>query len=108
MNEKSAQVGVIRLYYSGGLWVGVWKSGRYGAIEVFTSGDDGGPEAESVNSLRAFFNRPDDKIEEVRRCIPWSFFYYPIRITPNQDHRVGIQFRNWSTGNQQLMKYVDP
>ncbi len=82
------------------LWIGDISSQRFGHLEVVLTGDVIGPNEGQLSVFRRFVSALDSNIYRMRSKITFGFLYRPIRIAPNMENRVGVQFRNRITGNQ--------
>ena len=63
-------------------------------------GDANGPREGHAEALRRFLKDPEGIVAAMRRELRWAFLYRPIRIAPNMENRLGVQFMNKFTGNQ--------
>jgi hypothetical protein len=93
------QIDGLDLQYAHGLWLGTISS-RFGAIEVMFGGTAEQPDATQIQAFRRFAAALDDNLAKLRSKLSFAFLYHPIRIAINNETRVGVQFRNWITGNQ--------
>jgi hypothetical protein len=85
------------------LWIGDVISQRFGHMEAVLDGTADAPKEEHVSALHRFFQNLDSNISRLRSKIRFGFLYRPIRIAPNMENIVGVQFRNRFTGNQSLL-----
>jgi hypothetical protein len=83
---------VAGLRFVDGLWLGVIPS-RYGAIELVLDGTPDAPNAHHVAAIQAFMPTAGEAIERLRRRLPLSFLWRPVRLAPNNQNRVGVQFQ---------------
>ncbi len=90
----------------GQLWIGDVFSG-YGHHQVLLTGDNDSPDSEHVQAFSRFKKDLDKNLLEVRNKVPFGFLYRPIRIAPNNENRIGVQFKNRITGNQVGMIFWD-
>ncbi len=90
----------VSLHYAHCLWLGDILSPRFGHIEAVLNGNATAPNEGQVTALRRFLQDLDGNISRMRSQIRFGFLYRPIRIAPNMENRVGVQFRNRITGNQ--------
>ena len=75
-----------------GLWLGPLPS-RYGLIELVLDGTAESPKQQHLATLSAFMPQAGDTIERLRRRLPFSCLWRPIRLAPNDQNRVGVQFQ---------------
>lgn len=93
---------VLDLQYTHGLWLGAVSS-RYGMVEIMIGGSAERPDEQDIAAFRRFAETLDGNIAKLRKRISFGFMYHPIRIAINNEKRVGVQFRNWITGNQSTL-----
>jgi hypothetical protein len=79
----------------------------FGHMEVLLDGTPDAPSQEQIAAFERFAANLTENLLAVRRQIPWSFLYRPIRIAPNRENRVGVQFRHKLTGKQIGMFFWD-
>ena len=89
----------IELRFGAGVWLGALPT-RYGILEVLVGGTESAPDRAQLDALRRFRTSLDDNIRELRRDIRFGLLWRPIRLAVNNRNRVGVQFRNRITGNQ--------
>src|SRR5262245_61048916 len=82
-----------QLVYSHGLWLGAVAS-RYGAIELALGGTAESPNKQHLAAIQEFMPRADETISQLRRRLPLSFLWRPVRLAPNDQGRVGVQFQH--------------
>ena len=82
-----------------GLWI-AQISTDLGSMEVMLDGDDGGPSVGHADAFQRFAQDLKDNLLQVRKQVSMGFLYSPIRIAPNNENRVGVQFKNKITGKQ--------
>lgn len=99
MNHVPASSGLI---YSNGLWLGAVPS-RYGAIELVLDGTPESPNEQQVAAIRAFMPHAGETIERLRRRLPLSFLWRPVRLAPNNENRVGVQFQHRIFNRRELL-----
>lgn len=80
------------LRFSHGLWIGTIPS-VYGDIELVLDGTPDGPRASHLAAIKGFMPQAGEAIERLRRRLPLSFLWRPIRLAPNDQDRVGVQFQ---------------
>ena len=90
------------LTYSHGLWLGAVSS-RDGEIELMFDGTPESPKEEHVTAIQAFMPRAGEIIEHLRRRLPFSFLWRPVRLAPNNENRVGVQFQRRYLNCRQLL-----
>src|SRR5258708_39588839 len=78
MNHVSASSG---LTYSHGLWLGAVPS-QYGAIELILDGTPESPKEQHVAAIQTFMPHAGEIIERLRRRLPLSFLWRPVRLAP--------------------------
>jgi len=83
----------------GGLWIGQLDT-DFGPMEVMLSGDSNGPSDGHADAFRRFVENLSRNLLQVRKQVRLGFLFSPIRIAPNNENRVGVQFRNKITGRQ--------
>ena len=69
-------------------------------MEAVLDGDETAPKEGQVIALQRFLKDLDGSIGRMRSRITFGFLYRPIRVVPNVENRVGVQFRNGLTGSQ--------
>lgn len=89
----------IELHFDKGIWVGMTAT-KYGLMELVLDGTKDAPKEGHVVAVRRFLAGLEEAVAKMRQNIPWGFLYRPIRIAPNNEDRVGIQFRHRLTGYQ--------
>lgn len=90
----------------GGLWVGNIFT-NFGHHEVLLNGTKEGPAPNQIEAFIKFKINIDDNLTQVRKKNNLSFFYRPIRISQNNENRIGIQFKHRLTGKQVGMFFWD-
>ncbi len=90
----------------GGLWIGDIIS-DFGHIEVLLDGARDAPSQEHVAAFERFAANLSENLLNVRKQISLSFLYRPIRIAPNNENRIGVQFKSKLTGKQVGMFFWD-
>jgi hypothetical protein len=88
-----------------GLWIAAVLT-CYGIVEVVLDGSAEAPDKKQLTALEPYFERASEITEATKKKLKFSFLYRLIRIAPNQDGRVGLQFRNRLTGAQSLL-FID-
>jgi hypothetical protein len=84
--------GSARLVYAHGLWIGSVPS-VYGDMELVLEGTPEAPKASHLEAIKAFMPTAGETIERLRRRLPLSFLWRPVRLAPNNQDRVGVQFQ---------------
>jgi hypothetical protein len=87
--EVDASVGLV---FSNGVWRGTMPS-VYGEIEFVLDGTPDVPKASHLDAIKAFMPTAGATIERLRRRLPLAFLWRPIRLAPNNQDRVGVQFQ---------------
>ena len=95
-----ANVDGVELRYEHGVWIGHIVLPTYGHMEAVLDGDANGPRQGQQEALRRFLKEPEAIVGRLRKELPWAFLYRPIRVAPNMENRLGVQFMNKLTGNQ--------
>lgn len=90
----------VQLRYEHGIWIGDVTSPRFGHMEAVLDGTPESPSGQHAEAFRGFLTNLDANIAKLRKQICCGFLYRPIRIAPNNENRVGVQFLNKLTGNQ--------
>jgi hypothetical protein len=91
----------LKFKFVSGVWVAMMST-RYGPVEVVVSGSERVPHPQQLDTLAKFLPRASDLTEATRK-LRFGFLYRLIRIAPNQEGRIGLQFRNRITGAQPLL-----
>lgn len=90
MNEISASA---KLTYSHGLWLGSIPS-RHGMIELVLSGTPDSPNEDQLAAIQAFLLHAGENTAKLRRKLRFSLLWRPVRLTVNNENRVGVQFQH--------------
>lgn len=90
------------LTYMHGLWLGAVPS-RYGPIELVLDGTPESPNEQHVAAIQAFMPQAGEIIEGLRRRLPLSFLWRPVRLAPNNKNRVGVQFQQRIFNRRELL-----
>jgi hypothetical protein len=91
-----------QLVYSHGLWLGAVAS-RYGAIELVLDGTAESPSKQQLAAIQEFMPRADETITHLCSRLPLSFLWRPVRLAPNDQGRVGVQFQHRLLNRRQLL-----
>jgi|SRR6187402_2558322 hypothetical protein len=86
-----------------GLWFAEFPSKAFGTLEAVLDGSKEEPDALQAEALRRFTKNIDDNVNKLRGRLFLSFLFRPVRLAPNKKGKVGVQFRNILTGDQQKM-----
>jgi hypothetical protein len=86
-----------------GLWIGEVPSKSYGTLEAVLDGTKESPDPLQAEALRRFTANIDENVNKLRSRLFLSFLFRPVRLAPNKRGKVGVQFRNILTGNQQKL-----
>jgi hypothetical protein len=89
MDDSEGSAGLV---FANGLWIGTVPS-VYGDIELVLEGAPDAPKASHVEAIKGFMPKAGETIERLRRRLPLSFLWRPIRLAPNNQDRVGVQFQ---------------
>jgi hypothetical protein len=95
-----------RLRYEGGLWVArIAVEGR--TLEIILDGSPEAPDPGHLHAISSFLPVAGPTIARLRRKLRFAWLYRPIRVAPNMQSRVGVQFKNWLNGVQTKMYFAD-
>ena len=97
------EINGIQLSNRKGLWFGDVPSKSYGTLEAVLDGNKEAPDPLQAEALRRFTKDIDQNVNKLRSRLFLSFLYRPVCLAPNKKGRVGVQFRNILTGDQQKM-----
>lgn len=86
-----------------GLWFAEIPSKSYGTLEAVLDGSKDTPDPLQAEALRRFTKDIDKNVNKLRSRLLFSFLYAPVRLAPNKKGKVGVQFRNILTGDQQKL-----
>ncbi|MCX7805520.1 MAG: hypothetical protein N3A38_10075 [Planctomycetota bacterium] len=78
--------------FSHGLWIGTISS-KYGDIELVLTGTADGPKKSQLEAVNKVMPHAGETIERLRRRLPFPFLWKPVRLAPNDQDRVGVQFQ---------------
>jgi hypothetical protein len=92
--------------FARGLWLARLKT-RHGVVEVLVDGKADRPKESDVSAVNSFAVDLDQNLTCLKSRLRLSFLYHPIRIAVNRDGQVGVQFRNWLTGNQATVAFYN-
>ena len=88
--EATAQLA----HVGNGLWVGTIPApNRYGSMELVLDGTAEAPKAEHIAAIEAFKPNALETIGRLHGRLSFSFLWDPVRITVNNQNRVGVQFQ---------------
>jgi hypothetical protein len=99
MGEISAST---RLTYSHGLWLGSIPT-RYGMIELVLSGTPDSPNDDQLAAIQAFLQQAGEITAKLRHKLRFSFLWRPVRLTVNNENRVGVQFQHRLLNRRELL-----
>ena len=85
-----------------GVWIADLPT-RFGRVEVIVGGSDDAPDESQLATLEPFFARASEIAEATKKKLKFPFLYRLVRIAPNQQGRIGLQFLNRLTGAQSLL-----
>jgi hypothetical protein len=98
-----AEINGVQLSNRKGLWFGEIPSKAYGTLEAVLDGTKESPDPLQAEALRRFTANIDENVNKLRSRIFLSFLFRPVRLAPNKRGKVGVQFRNILTGDQQKL-----
>ncbi len=76
------------------LWVGtIPAANRFGTMELVLGGTAEAPKAEHIAAIQTFMPHAHETIARLHRRLSFSFLWDPVRITVNDQNRVGVQFQ---------------
>ena len=88
--EPTAQL----VHAEDGLWViRIPAPNRYGSMELVLDGTAEAPKAEHIAAIQAFMPNALETIGRLHGRLSFSFLWDPVRITVNNQNRVGVQFQ---------------
>ena len=90
------------LRFVNGVWLGEIPS-RYGTVELVLDGTADAPSPQHVAAIQAFMPKAGETIEGLRRQLPLAFLWRPVRVAPNSQNRVGIQFQRRILGGLEML-----
>ena len=90
------------LVWANGLWLGSISS-SFGPLELVIDGTEDGPDEQHLAALRGFLSRAGDAVHKLRRKLPLSFLWCPVRLAPNDQNRVGVQFQHRLLNRRELL-----
>jgi hypothetical protein len=99
MEDADAATG---LRFVDGIWLGMIPS-RYGAIELVLDGTPEAPNEHHLAAIQAFMPKAGEAIERLRRRLPLSFLWRPVRLAPNSQNRIGVQFQRRIFYGQEML-----
>lgn len=85
-----------------GLWIAPLMTPD-GTVEVIVDGSDERPNSTHLAALGGFFPCGWDITIQAKKRLRFSFLYKLVRIAPNGQSRIGLQFRNILTGAQPIV-----
>jgi hypothetical protein len=85
-----------------GVWVGTVNT-DFGTIELVLNGTADGPRPEQIEAVQAFMRRANATIADVRKQLRFPVLWKPIRLAPNSECRVGIQFQHRIFNRQEML-----
>jgi hypothetical protein len=97
----------IELQYHSGIWLGAIAT-KWGRMEIVLGGTKDSPDERQKAALQRFLQGFEEKVARLRKRLSFGFLYRPIRIAPNDEGRVGVQFRNRFTAYQGHLILEDP
>jgi len=90
------------LVFAHGLWLGTVAS-PFGPIELVVGGSKDAPNEQHIAALTEFLPRAGDIVHRLRRKLPLPFLWRPVRLAPNDQNRVGVQFQHRLLNRRQLL-----
>ncbi len=83
-----------RFHYLGSaLWVAVIDS-RWGPVEFLASGSEEKPDQDNLEAFGRFLPNANERVLNLRRQLPSSWLYRPIRVAINEEGIIGVQFQH--------------
>jgi hypothetical protein len=98
----SAKLAATGLTYSNGLWLGAIPS-RYGMIELVLDGTPQAPNEQHVAAIEAFLAQAGEITKRLRAKLPFSLLWRPVRLAPNSQNRVGVQFQHRILNRREIL-----
>ena len=94
------------IFQRGNLWICRVQT-PYGVMEFFV-GQDPQPDVKKLIFLETFLNSEIDHIKSIRSSVfSLPILWRPIRLSVNNEGRMGLQFKNRITGKQLGMFFAD-
>lgn len=90
------------LSFQNGLWLGIVPS-QYGMIELVLSGTADKPNPDELVAVQAFMLHAGDSIARLRRKLRLPLLWRPIRIAPDNENRIGVQFQHRIFNRRELL-----
>ena len=94
------------IFQRGNLWIARVQT-PYGIMEFFV-GQGSQPNVQQLIFLETFLNSQVDHIKNIRSSVfSFPLLWRPIRLSVNNEGRMGLQFKNRITGKQVGMFFAD-
>lgn len=81
------------LVFEHGVWLGVIPT-PYGPMELVIDGTADAPNAEQIAAIQTFLPQAHSIIPKLHRKFSLRFLWRLIRLAPNNQNRVGVQFQH--------------
>jgi hypothetical protein len=95
-----AEINGVPLVNRKGLWFGDIPSKAYGPLSAVLDGTKEAPDALQAEALRRFTKNIDENVNKLRSRLFLSFLFRPVKLAPNKRGKVGVQFKNILTGDE--------
>jgi hypothetical protein len=87
-----------------GLWVGTIPApNRFGTMALVLGGTAEAPKAEHLAAIQAFMPTAMETIARLHRRLPFRILWDPVRITVNDQNRVGVQFQRRLLSRREIL-----
>lgn len=93
--------GAPSLVFAHGLWLGAIAS-PYGPIELVVGGSKDAPDPQHISALKEFLPIAGEIVHKLRRKLPLPFLWRPVRLAPNNQNRIGVQFQHRLLNRRQM------
>jgi hypothetical protein len=72
-------------------------------IELVLDGTPESPTEQCLAAIQAFLLDSGEKTERPRRKLRFSFLWRPVRLAPNSQNRVGVQFQHRILNRREML-----
>jgi hypothetical protein len=90
------------LTFTNGLWLGHVAS-RYGKIELVLDGTPESPNPNHIAAIQYFMPTAGQTIERLRKRLSLPLLWRPVRLAPNNENCVGVQFKHRLSNRQKVL-----